>query len=102
MDGTPASQSRPDAYEHFEGWSRPEIAGDDRAALQRFPAKYRSNRIRDHSSALSMMSSRSRAAAKRFDHHSAPEILKLSLNQSHNDSKNHCGRNPEHAHAETF
>jgi hypothetical protein len=34
--------------------------------------------------------------SKCFDKHSVPEILKLSLNQSHNDSKNHCGRNPEH------
>jgi hypothetical protein len=39
------------SYEHFEGRSSPEIASDDRAALQRFPAKYRSNRIRDHSRA---------------------------------------------------
>jgi len=39
------------SYEHFEGRSSPEIASDDRAALQRFPATYRSNRIRDHSRA---------------------------------------------------
>jgi hypothetical protein len=34
--------------------------------------------------------------SKRLDRHSVPEILILSLKQSHNDSKNHCGRNPEH------